>query len=186
MIFITLLATLKPAMAEQVRKTDVQEEYRLTRMKTTDTNSRKMRRMSSVVSQSSNTLSPIERLSTKSTLASVRKRSITKESSHSVPSDHLSPTIKTPSKEQDLEEGKDDTEDQQPEENAPLSLRVRYAIWEGYQFIKKYEFKFALKLAAAVLGLTIPAYVPSSTVWYQSVRGQWTCMTIIAIMNPTR
>lgn len=174
-------------MTEQVRKTDVQEEYRLTRMKTTDTNSRKMRRMSSVVSQSSNALSPIERLSTKSTLTSLRKRSVTKDSSHSVSSDQLSPTEKTPSKEEDLEEGKEqDTENQQPEEKAPLSLRVRYAIWEGYQFIKKYEFKFALKMGAAVLGLTIPAYVPSSTAWYQSVRGQWTCMTIIAIMNPTR
>lgn len=175
-------------MAEQVRKPDVQEEYRLTRMKTTDTNSRKMRRMSSVVSQSSNALSPIERLSTKSTLTSLRKRSVTKDSSHSIPSDHLSPTEKTPAKEEgDLEEGKDATENQQPEEEkAPLSLRVRYAIWEGYQFIKKYEFKFALKMGAAVLSLTIPAYIPSSTAWYQSVRGQWTCMTIIAIMNPTR
>lgn len=71
-------------------------------------------------------------------------------------------------------------------EKTPVILHVRYSIWRKIQFIYSYEFKFALKMAAAVLILCIPAFVPDSVGWYTSVRGQWAPMTVIAIMNPTR
>lgn len=72
------------------------------------------------------------------------------------------------------------------EEKAPVMLRIRYAIWLKLQFCRTYEFKFALKMAAAVLILCVPAFIPDSVDWYTSVRGQWAAMTVIAIMNPTR
>lgn len=72
------------------------------------------------------------------------------------------------------------------QERTPIMLRIRYGIWLKMQFIYSYEFKFALKMAAAVLILCIPAFVPDSIGWYSSVRGQWAPMTVIAIMNPTR
>lgn len=71
-------------------------------------------------------------------------------------------------------------------EKAPVMLRIRYAIWIRMQYMCRYEFKFALKMAVAVLVLCIPAFVPASSGWYWSARGQWAAMTVIAIMNPTR
>ncbi|GAA5794766.1 hypothetical protein HPULCUR_000112 [Helicostylum pulchrum] len=71
------------------------------------------------------------------------------------------------------------------EEKAPIMLRIRYTIWLKLQFCCTYEFKFALKMAAAVLSLCMPAFIPNSVDWYSSVRGQWAPMTVIAIMNPT-
>lgn len=84
-----------------------------------------------------------------------------------------------------------ETDSSNPEFNihsdkTPIMLRIRYSIWLKIQFIYSYEFKFALKMAAAVLILCIPAFVPDSIGWYTSVRGQWAPMTVIAIMNPTR
>lgn len=80
--------------------------------------------------------------------------------------------------------------DEHPElevkEEAPLMLRIRYYIWLKLQFCCSYEFKFALKMALAVLILCAPAFIPESVSWYNSVRGQWAPMTVIAIMNPTR
>jgi hypothetical protein len=71
-------------------------------------------------------------------------------------------------------------------ENLPVTLRIRYAIWLKLQYLSKYEFKFALKMAVAVSVLCVPAFIPSSSDWYYSVRGQWAALTVIAIMNPTR
>ncbi|KAI8984474.1 hypothetical protein BDF20DRAFT_392181 [Mycotypha africana] len=70
-------------------------------------------------------------------------------------------------------------------ENWPVMLRIRYQIWVYMQYLTRYEFKFALKMAIAVLVLSIPAFLPSWEGWYYSVRGQWAPMTVIAIMNPT-
>ncbi|KAI8368926.1 hypothetical protein BD560DRAFT_398090 [Blakeslea trispora] len=70
-------------------------------------------------------------------------------------------------------------------EKAPLMLRIRYSLWFHLQYLSRYEFKFALKMAIAVLVLTVPSFVPASSAWYFNVRGQWAPMTVIAIMNPT-
>ncbi|KAI9307758.1 hypothetical protein BJ944DRAFT_254843 [Cunninghamella echinulata] len=67
----------------------------------------------------------------------------------------------------------------------PFMIRFRYKLWKSLQFTKNYDFKFSLKMAAAVLILSLPAFFPSSASWYQSVRGQWSVMTVMAIMNPT-
>lgn len=75
--------------------------------------------------------------------------------------------------------------EEEKKERAPIMLRIRYSIWLKLQYFSKYEFKFALKMASAVLILCVPAFVPSSLDWYYSVRGQWAPMTVIAIMNPT-
>lgn len=85
-----------------------------------------------------------------------------------------------------VETDHDNPEFHMDQEKTPIMLRIRYAIWIKIQIIYSYEFKFALKMAAAVLILCIPAFVPDSMGWYSSVRGQWAPMTVIAIMNPTR
>lgn len=73
-----------------------------------------------------------------------------------------------------------------PTTKIPAILRMRYNIWLKLQYFERYEFKFALKMAVAVLVLCIPAWTPSSVEWYNGVRGQWSALTVIAIMNPTR
>ncbi|KAI8995021.1 Fusaric acid resistance protein-like-domain-containing protein [Pilobolus umbonatus] len=75
--------------------------------------------------------------------------------------------------------------DEYVDEKAPLMLRIRYGIWSRLQFVNRYEFKFALKMAVAVLILCIPAWIIDSIEWYEEVRGQWAPMAVIAIMNPT-
>ncbi|KAG2171597.1 hypothetical protein INT43_008323, partial [Umbelopsis isabellina] len=67
----------------------------------------------------------------------------------------------------------------------PLNIRLRYFLWQVSRVLSSYDFKFAVKMATAVLILCLPAYIPSSQAWYASVRGQWASVTVIAIMNPT-
>ncbi|CAO3607852.1 unnamed protein product [Cunninghamella blakesleeana] len=76
-------------------------------------------------------------------------------------------------------------ENQVKENDLPLSIRFRYKVWKVLQLTKNYDFKFSLKMAVAVLVLSLPAFFPSSASWYQGVRGQWSVMTVMAIMNPT-
>ncbi|KAI9480972.1 MAG: hypothetical protein EXX96DRAFT_199060 [Benjaminiella poitrasii] len=76
-------------------------------------------------------------------------------------------------------------EKRKEEEMTPIMLRIRYGIWLRLQYLSRYEFKFALKMAVAVLILCLPAFIPESSGWYYSARGQWSAMTVIAIMNPT-
>ncbi|KAI9495945.1 hypothetical protein BDB00DRAFT_811080 [Zychaea mexicana] len=178
------LATLQPAMKDD-RVPDAADEYRLRRIKTTDTTKQqKTRRMSSVASQTSSTIiSPVlEKVSSRSTITLRKQRSnATKDSTHLGVIEDLEAggAIKEEKEEEDKQQ-------QQLEKiKPPLFLRIRYGTWKTLQYLKKYEFKFALKMALAVLLLSFPAFIPSSTAWYESVRGQWSCMTIIAIMNPT-
>ncbi|KAI7853215.1 Fusaric acid resistance protein-like-domain-containing protein [Circinella umbellata] len=67
----------------------------------------------------------------------------------------------------------------------PLIIKLRYQIWCILHYLTKYEVKFAIKTAAAVTSLCIPAFVPASNGWYIRDRGQWASITVIAIMNPT-
>jgi hypothetical protein len=77
-------------------------------------------------------------------------------------------------------------DDDDKKEEVPIMLKIRYQIWLKTQYLTRYEFKFALKMALAVAILCLPAFIPSSQNWYYSVRGQWAALTVIAIMNPTR
>ncbi|KAI8137954.1 Fusaric acid resistance protein-like-domain-containing protein [Fennellomyces sp. T-0311] len=171
------LSNLQPAIPKDDRKVDATEEYRLRRIKTSETFSgKKARRMSSVASQTSSNIAPnLEKLSSTMTLRRQRTNT-TKNSSQ------LSPPVE----DHELSAMEAAMENKEPEIKPPLILRIRYSTWQSLQFLKKYEFKFALKMGLAVLGLSIPAFIPASMYWYSnSVRGQWACMTIIAIMNPT-
>ncbi|KAM3579788.1 hypothetical protein VKS41_007869 [Umbelopsis sp. WA50703] len=67
----------------------------------------------------------------------------------------------------------------------PLNIQLRYFLWQVSRVLSSDDFKFALKMAIAVLLLSLPAYIPSSQAWYADVRGQWASVTVIAIMNPT-
>ncbi|KAI9320587.1 hypothetical protein BX666DRAFT_2024230 [Dichotomocladium elegans] len=67
----------------------------------------------------------------------------------------------------------------------PIMMRARYALWKFLQLFKKYEFKFALKIAVAVTALCIPAFVPWKAEWFSNERCQWSSVTVVAIMNPT-
>ncbi|KAI9247684.1 hypothetical protein BDA99DRAFT_525753 [Phascolomyces articulosus] len=176
-------SNLQPAMPKEDHVPDATDEYRLRRIKTTDTIRPKTRRMSSVASQtSSNFLPSLEKVSSRSTVSMRRRQSsTTKTSSHL---DIPAPIFDTTNKD-DIEMGPHGEKEQEEKIKPPFFLRLRYTLWKVLQFLKKYEFKFAFKMAMAVLLLSIPAFIPSSTAWYEGVKGQWSCMTIIAIMNPT-
>lgn len=60
----------------------------------------------------------------------------------------------------------------------PQFLHLRYKAWIFLQHLKKYEFKFALKVAIAVSVLCIPAFVPSSRSWFLYEYGQWASVTV--------
>lgn len=60
----------------------------------------------------------------------------------------------------------------------PQFLHARYKVWSILQFLKKYEFKFALKVAVAVSILCIPAFVPTSRGWFIHERVQWASVTV--------
>jgi hypothetical protein len=79
-----------------------------------------------------------------------------------------------------------ESETQLPKIKLPMILKIRYNIWVHLQYFERYEFRFALKMAVAVLVLCVPAFIPSSVTWYNGVKGQWSALTVIAIMNPTR
>lgn len=101
-------------------------------------------------------------------------------------SDIMSPVMPRPRHTmEDLNEVQEQKEVERPKK-APIIMRMRYDIWLKLQYFERYEFKFALKMAVAVLVLCIPAYTPASMEWYNGVRGQWSALTVIAIMNPTR
>ena len=182
------IATLQPAIKDE-RVPDASDEYRLQRIKTTDTAVRpKGRRMSSVASQTSSTLLPsLEKVSSRSTITMRHRQSSIAKTLSSHHLDMPAPVFDMPI-EGDAEAASNKDEENQQEEKIkpPIFLRIRYGTWKFLQFFKKYEFKFAFKMAMAVLLLSIPAFIPSSTAWYETVKGQWSCMTIIAIMNPTR
>ncbi|KAG0167567.1 hypothetical protein DFQ30_005904 [Apophysomyces sp. BC1015] len=154
------LATLTRYIPEDTKSNDAQDEYRLAKIQTNVNLSRRR----------SSTLSKLESRSSGSPVANdttLRRRytqplSAVKEDPEALPEEDYAVPV-TP----------------------PLMLRIRYNIWKQFQYMKNYEFRFALKMAGAVMILTVPAFIPSSMVWFNSVRGQWAAMTVIAIMNPT-
>lgn len=173
-------------MPTETRKPDVDEEYRLTKMKTGET-VRRPRRLSSVASHKSSSQIALDRTPSKASKTS--KASTTLRKRRTIEDSIFSQPVSPLPREVTNQESAEDVEAQNEAEDTPklpLFLRIRYNIWLSLQYFKKYEFKFALKMATAVLVLSLPAFFPSSAAWYQSARGQWACMTIIAIMNPTR
>ncbi|KAL9557711.1 hypothetical protein MBANPS3_001258 [Mucor bainieri] len=67
----------------------------------------------------------------------------------------------------------------------PPLLRLRYRLWLILRYLQNYEFRFALKLSAAVGILTIPAWLPDYQLWFAAIRGQWAALTVISVMGPT-
>lgn len=60
----------------------------------------------------------------------------------------------------------------------PPLLRLRYQLWLILRYLQNYEFRFALKLSAAVGILTIPAWLPDYQLWFAAIRGQWAALTV--------
>lgn len=60
----------------------------------------------------------------------------------------------------------------------PPLLRLRYRLWLVLRYLQNYEFRFALKLSAAVGILTIPAWLPDYQLWFAAIRGQWAALTV--------
>lgn len=60
----------------------------------------------------------------------------------------------------------------------PPLLRLRYRLWLILRYLQNYEFRFALKLSAAVGILTIPAWLPDYQLWFAAIRGQWAALTV--------
>lgn len=192
---------------DEPKKTEAEDEYHLSKIQTNNSLSRTKSRRESVA---------LNKMASKNSANSddissplmVRHRN---NASNKLRRESTKPALEKPSladhkKEQDLNDRVHDIRinvdqnyvetDENPEltaqekkdekEKAPIMLRIRYAIWIRLQYMCRYEFKFALKMAVAVLVLCIPAFVPASSGWYWSARGQWAAMTVIAIMNPTR
>ncbi|CEP15871.1 hypothetical protein [Parasitella parasitica] len=174
---------------DEPKKANVEDEYHLSKLQTNTSLSRsRSRRESSVVglrktgskhSAGSNDMS--------SPLMARRKSSRLVQSSSRKRDDVRIDVEEHPVTDDAAEEEEEEEEKKKRErtDKAPVMLRIRYAIWLRLQYMSRYEFKFALKMAVAVLVLCVPAFVPASSGWYWSVRGQWAAMTVIAIMNPT-
>ncbi|KAF7725301.1 hypothetical protein EC973_000311 [Apophysomyces ossiformis] len=159
------LTSLTRYIPDNTRSNDAQDEYRLAKIQT---NVNLSRRRSSTLTKLDTRLSKLDTYNSGNHTndATLRRRFT-----------------------QPLAAVKEDLESS-PEEDLtavtlPLVLRIRYSIWRQFQYMKNYEFKFALKMAVAVMILSVPAFIPSSMTWFNSVRGQWAAMTVIAIMNPT-
>lgn len=203
------IGTLVQHIPEEYTPTDMEEEYRLNKLSTMATLKRELstrnsnRKGSTTHPPSSSPNGSIISLTRTATGRSLTRRRRRSASDPSLQQKHSSPvsapsapeltrqkTIETPGPDDKLNEeergnyysSENDTQKEVP----PLSLRIRYGVWKSLQWMKRYEFKFSLKMAVAVLVLCMPAFFPSSAAWYLSVRGQWSCMTVIAIMNPTR
>ncbi|KAI8096222.1 uncharacterized protein BX664DRAFT_323411 [Halteromyces radiatus] len=179
-------ASLTQHMPDEHQPAEMEEEYRLTRLSTTASIKRELSRRPSHVPLSSSPNGSIISLTRTPTNRSSHRRQPSK-SEQQQQQHFMSEISRQKTLEYDIfnmaEEGKkqEDTKKEKP----PLSLRLRYSLWKALQYTKRYEFKFSLKMAVAVLVLCMPAFFPSSSAWYQSVRGQWSGMTVIAIMNPT-
>lgn len=186
---------------DEAKKTEAQDEYQLTKIQTNGSLMRtKSRRESSAalsktLSRSSDEKSPTPLRNRKKALPFSNKKQRTsledtKDSSDSTKHDvriQVPPPPLPSARDDNLEYATTAAPiDESKKEKAPFFLRIRYAIWFRLQFLTKYEFKFALKMAVAVSVLCVPAFIPSSTEWYYGVRGQWAALTVIAIMNPTR
>ena len=165
---------------EEPKQTEADDEYHLTKIQTTGSLKRtKSRRESSACQKFSTQQSTDSKMRQRKRPPLGRKHGDSDEM-NDIPQDIR---IQVPSA--IMEEKDPSTHESEKKVKAPIMLRFRYAIWLKMQYFCKYEFKFALKMATAVLLLCIPAFLPNSIDWYNSVRGQWAPMTVIAIMNPT-
>ncbi|ORX56446.1 hypothetical protein DM01DRAFT_1382683 [Hesseltinella vesiculosa] len=158
-------------MPDENQPPDIEEEYRLNKLTTTATLRRERTRRGSSgpvpLSPSRSHNSMTLRVWTSNTTNELAKVPTVPPSSPDIESMSCTSSI--------------DTKKQKP----PLTLRFRYNLWKSLRWTTSYDFRFSLKMAVAVLVLCMPAFFPSSASWYTSVRGQWSAMTVIAILNPT-
>ncbi|KAL7315805.1 hypothetical protein PS15m_004979 [Mucor circinelloides] len=200
--FATLTASLPK---DEPKKTEAEDEYHLSKIQTNNSLSRTKSRRESVAlnkmasknsANSDEISSPVmvrhrnnaNKLRRESTKPTIEKLYSTDNQKEQAFNDRVNDTrINVDQNYVETDENPEltATKKRSEEERVPILLRVRYAIWLRLQYICRYEFKFALKMAVAVLVLCIPAFVPASSGWYWSARGQWAAMTVIAIMNPT-
>lgn len=162
---------------EEPKKMVQEDDYMLTKLQT-DTSLKPTRSRRSSAGVNNDDASPI--MMRRRRQSSFRRAS---DTSNDAPRDIR---IFVPDGAQHTDQSQKTKNEEEEKEKLPIILRIRYGIWKQLQLFTKYEFKFALKMAVAVIVLSIPAFVPSSVDWYYNIRGQWAPMTVIAIMNPTR
>ncbi|KAL9538401.1 hypothetical protein MBANPS3_010960 [Mucor bainieri] len=175
--FATLTASLPK---DEPKKTEAEDEYHLSKIQTNNSLSRTKSRRESV---------GLNKLASKNSDDVSSPLMVRHRNNASKPADSnndIRINVDQNYVETDEHPERTAQEKRDEKEKAPVMLRIRYAIWIRMQYMCRYEFKFALKMAVAVLVLCVPAFVPASSGWYWSARGQWAAMTVIAIMNPTR
>ncbi|KAI8090955.1 uncharacterized protein B0P05DRAFT_627272 [Gilbertella persicaria] len=172
---------------DEPKKSEAEDEYLLTKIQTNGSLMRTKSRRESVVAQK--TLSRTETNADDDLSSPIMLRHRSKQQQqqqqqqqHNNGSTH---DVRIEVPQNYIETDQQSTKEETKREKAPFLLRLRYSVWFRLQYFGRYEFKFALKMATAVLVLTLPAFIPSSSSWYFNVRGQWAPMTVIAIMNPT-
>ncbi|KAI8641877.1 hypothetical protein BD408DRAFT_417551 [Parasitella parasitica] len=170
---------------DEPKKTNVEDEYHLSKIQTNTSISRsRSRRESTALSKTGSKHSACSDDINSPLMARRKSNRLDRlEHSHSHKRDDI--RINVDQNFTQTDEHPDRVAKERRKEKAPVMLRIRYAIWLRLQYMSRYEFKFALKMAVAVLVLCLPSFVPASSGWYWSVRGQWAAMTVIAIMNPT-
>ncbi|KAL1914303.1 uncharacterized protein VTP21DRAFT_9041 [Calcarisporiella thermophila] len=68
----------------------------------------------------------------------------------------------------------------------PLWLTyLRHRIWRSTFVFYSYQFRFALKTAACILLLSLPAYFDQTMKIFMQWRGQWAAISAINVINPT-
>ncbi|KAI8060923.1 hypothetical protein BC940DRAFT_245818 [Gongronella butleri] len=165
---------LKTHMPDEYQTPDAEEEYRLSKLQTTATLRRERSKSNAAAMP---LLSPISSLQSQ---LEPWPTNMTCDLARMPTTATTTPTSPGLGPSTDVEKR---AQDKKPK--APLSLRFRYGLWRSLQWTKSYDFRFSLKMAVAVLVLCMPAFFPSSAYWYTSVKGQWSAMTVIAVLNPT-
>lgn len=64
------------------------------------------------------------------------------------------------------------------------TVRFRYELWKVMHRLQGFESRFALKVTAATVLISIPAWLPQSSDWWNSHESWWAVVTVWAMMHP--
>ncbi|KAJ1972392.1 hypothetical protein H4R35_004699 [Dimargaris xerosporica] len=60
-----------------------------------------------------------------------------------------------------------------------------YRLWQASEWIKSYQFRYAIKLSLTTTLLSLPAWFDNSMAFFNEQRMQWIAITILIVLSPT-
>ncbi|KAI8340479.1 Fusaric acid resistance protein-like-domain-containing protein [Chlamydoabsidia padenii] len=61
----------------------------------------------------------------------------------------------------------------------------RLGLWSFFSWFRKYQVRYAIKAGLTALVLASMAFIPSTQLYFQTYRMEWTLITALAVMTPT-